>query len=70
MTVIMIEQDVATPRHGLRNVTQPSRRLAALAFGHYQRFATWRRKRAQERHLASLPMDMRKDFGWPGPDRR
>ncbi|PZU23900.1 MAG: hypothetical protein DI589_06480 [Shinella sp.] len=69
MAIIVIEQDVATPRQGPRNVMRLSLRLAAFAISRYRHFEQWREERAQARELASLPMDMRKDFGWPGPDR-
>ncbi|MBB4103432.1 hypothetical protein [Allorhizobium borbori] len=69
MAIIVIEQDLATPRQGPRNVMRLSLRLAAFAISRYRYFEQWREERAQARELASLPMDMRKDFGWPGPDR-
>lgn len=69
MAIIVIEQGGAAERQGLRHVAWPSLRLAAFLIGRYQRFEEWRQSREQARQLASLPMDMRKDFGWPGPDR-
>lgn len=70
MTIIVMQQETATAARAPRNVMRCAlpfllkHPLAVLA-----RYARWRERRVTERALAAMPMDLRKDFGWPGPDR-
>lgn len=33
-----------------------------------RKLAAWRRQRQTAREIESMPLDMRKDFGWPATD--
>lgn len=70
MTIIVMQQETAIAARApwtvmrciaTRLVTKPAVALRCLA--------DWRRQRAADKELAAMPMDMRKDFGWPAPDR-
>ncbi|MCX8999770.1 hypothetical protein NOF55_21945 [Rhizobiaceae bacterium BDR2-2] len=71
MTIIVTRQE-SVPAACLPHsaLTRALAGLIDLAAATLERYLCWSQRRATERAIASMPPGMRKDFGWPAPDRR
>ncbi|WP_159953116.1 hypothetical protein [Rhizobium sp. 18065] len=70
MTLVHFDTPIARSLRGAPAANRPSHLSAHLIVKAIAAINNWRKRRQEQRALESLPLDVRKDLGWPAGDMR